>query len=435
MKWKAANKTVERQEENRGYLRIDESGRSLILGGGLRRQLQGLVGCYTYLSSEQDGLYFQKSNSVPNLDEFTEPIILQGNIAALESPVEVINFISSSRLSGNLIFLSQKTRKCLYFSGGEVRAASSNQVEDRLGESMYRFGALSREQLERSLAESRRIRRPLGNYLLDRGLVTQKDLYVHVRRQVEEIFYSILRIQEGDFILTKLDTEAFSSPLSLSTQSLLMEGLRRIDEMALFRQSLPDAQVKVVATGRSHAKELNSNQKHILRLLRAPLSLGELTQQLRIGEFATLKLLYALIKSGLIKVVKLLEEVPLQAEDAMSEVAGTVDTFNSVFGRIYQAIAQHGKEDALEQGLETFLQFYGFVELFQGVRFDREGHLNKARLLENLQQNPVDNRVSFLSQALNELLFFEMFAAREWLETEEQQALQKIINQLFVEIG
>jgi hypothetical protein len=40
-----------------------------------------------------------------------------------------------------------------------------------------------------------------------------------------------------------------------------------------------------------------------------------------------------------------------------------------------------------------------------------------------------------LSQALNELLFFEMFAAREWLERDEQQELQRIINQLFIDIG
>ncbi|MEZ4466660.1 MAG: hypothetical protein R3F60_22605 [bacterium] len=47
----------------------------------------------------------------------------------------------------------------------------------------------------------------------------------------------------------------------------------------------------------------------------------------------------------------------------------------------------------------------------------------------------MDNRLSFLSQALNELLFFEMFAAREWLERDEQQELQKVINQLFIDIG
>ena len=35
----------------------------------------------------------------------------------------------------------------------------------------------------------------------------------------------------------------------------------------------------------------------------------------------------------------------------------------------------------------------------------------------------------------NELLFVEMFAAREWLEREEQQDLQRIINQLFIDIG
>ncbi len=113
----------------------------------------------------------------------------------------------------------------------------------------------------------------------------------------------------------------------------------------------------------------------------------------------------------------------------------TDDTFNSVFQRIFQAISKHGQQNALKQGLDTFLQFYGFVELFQGVTFDQSGALDKRTLLANLNKNQIENRVSFLSQALNELLFFEMFAAREWLEREEQQELQKIINQLFIEIG
>ena len=69
------------------------------------------------------------------------------------------------------------------------------------------------------------------------------------------------------------------------------------------------------------------------------------------------------------------------------------------------------------------------------LSFDQSGALDKRTLLANLNKNQIENRVSFLSQALNELLFFEMFAAREWLEREEQQELQKIINQLFIEIG
>ena len=111
-----------------------------------------------------------------------------------------------------------------------------------------------------------------------------------------------------------------------------------------------------------------------------------------------------------------------------------VDTFNAVFERIFEAISRHGQENALSKGLETFLQFYGFVELFQDVSFNN-GQLDKVKLLSNLERNQAENRLSFLSQALNELLFFEMFAAREWLERDEQQDLQKIINQLFIEIG
>ena len=75
------------------------------------------------------------------------------------------------------------------------------------------------------------------------------------------------------------------------------------------------------------------------------------------------------------------------------------------------------------------------MELFAGVTFNDSGALDKRALLTNLNNHQVENQSSFLSQALNELLFFEMFAAREWLERDEQQELQRIINQLFIDIG
>ncbi|MCB9540824.1 MAG: DUF4388 domain-containing protein [bacterium] len=429
-----------RRDDKKGYIQIDEAGRIYVLGGGLRRTLGELAGYYTHLPSDASLLHFQRTTSVPAYDEFRDPIILQGDIAAMGSTIEVINFVTSSQLTGNLVFVSDETRKGIYFKNGEVRGAASNRAEDRLGEILYRFGALSREALDSAHEECRRIRRPLGNFLLDRGVLTQQQLYTYVRRQVEETFYSILLINQGDFYLTRFDVDALPSPLSLNAQNLLMEGLRRMDEMEYFRQALPDRSTRI-ALGRnepSTRSALGQKERTILEALEQPSTVREVMARCRFGEFETMKQLFHLLQAGFIQVVEISEEATVQAPEVdpeTREIVRLIDTFNSVFQRIFQAVTRHGRQDALEQGLETFLQFYGFAELFHEVGFDAQGRLDRARLLHNLANHSSDNRVSFVSQALNELLFFEMFAAREWLERDEQQELQKIINQLFIDIG
>lgn len=428
-----------RRDDKKGYVQIDESGRIYVLGSGLRKTLGKLAGYYTHLPSDAALLHFQRATSVPTYDEFRDPIILQGDIAAMGSTIEVINFVTSAQLSGNLVIVSEDTRKCLYFKNGEVRGAASNRAEDRLGEIMYRFGALTREALEAALEQCRRIRRPLGNFLLDQGVLTQVELYKFVRKQVEETFYSILLISEGDFYLTRFDVDALPSPLSLNAQNLLMEGLRRMDEMSYFRKQIPEMTTRI-GLGRNEPSSRNAigqKERVILRALEQPRTVQELMARCRFGAFETMKQLFHMLQAGFIQIIEADDtaEAAAEVDPTTAESARLIDTFNSVFQRIYQAIARHGRQDALDQGLETFLQFYGFVELFQGVAFDGKGQLDKARLLTNLSGQAAENRVSFLSQALNELLFFEMFAAREWLERDEQQELQKIINQLFIDIG
>ncbi|MSP72725.1 MAG: DUF4388 domain-containing protein [Myxococcales bacterium] len=428
-----------RREDVKGYVLVDDSGRITVIGEPLRNQLRARAGYYTHVPSERTLLHFTRATSVPAFEEFRDPIVLQGDIAGMGSTVEIINFVTAAKLSGNLVFVSNQCRKCLYFKSGEVRGASSNIIEDRLGEVMFRFGALSREELERAIAEGKRFRRPLGNYLLDQGTINQAELYIFIRRQVEEIFYSVLLIKDGDFYLTKFDVDALPSPLSLNANSMLMDGLRRSDEIQYFKQRIHSSSVRVAKSRETppEGTKLEAKDLVILSALNTVMTVEELTRACRLGEFDTMKILFHLVGAGHVKVLEERDFVTTGVDitEITTEMSGMVDTFNSVFQRIYTAISKHDQHNALKQGLDTFLQFYGFVELFQGVAFDATGALDKRALLTNLNQNQIDNRATFLSQALNELLFFEMFAAREWLERDEQQELQKIINQLFIEIG
>ncbi|MEZ4473527.1 MAG: DUF4388 domain-containing protein [bacterium] len=361
---------MSRRDDVKGYVQVDEAGRMIAVGAALRQELAALAGVYTHLPSDSSLLHFQRVGGTPPLEELRHPIVLQGDVAGFGSTVDVINFVHSSQQSGNLLFVQGDTRKTLTFKDGQVRNATSNRAEDRLGEILYRYGALPREVLDRAAEECRRIRRPLGNHLLDRGQITQADLYLNVRRQVEEIFYSILLMKDGDFYLTRNPRDPGGGPLALNAQSLLMEGLRRMDEMAYFRERIPEDGMRLVARPDADVSELGARERLVLRMLQKPRTVEQVSRACRYGDFETMKILFHLKQSGHVDLVAEHTEPPaaesVEDDRVGSETGTMVDTFNTVFERIYQAIARHGQQQALQKGLETFLQFYGFVELFQG---------------------------------------------------------------------
>jgi hypothetical protein len=76
----------------------------------------------------------------------------------------------------------------------------------------------------------------LGTYLVETGLLQPQDLWKALNEQAAKVFSSILQIHVGSFVLfNKIpdETEPVHT-LKLFTQNLLMEALRKMDEMAYF---------------------------------------------------------------------------------------------------------------------------------------------------------------------------------------------------------
>ena len=65
------------------------------------------------------------------------------------------------------------------------------------------------------------------------------------------------------------------------------------------------------------------------------------------------------------------------------------------------------------------------------MSIEQTGDLSKATLMANLAQAGVEQKTDYLYAGLNELLFFEIFGAREILGREEEQALMRRVNALF----
>jgi hypothetical protein len=410
--------------KDHGFLKIDRSGRTLVFGQELRRTLSHQLGYYTLKTTQQDTLEFQRVHEVPRHGELREPMIFQGDIGGIGSTIEVINFVKETKLSGQLTCVQGEVRKSLYFKEGVLCAARSNLIEDRLGEVLYRFGAFERDFIEHAENEAKDLQRPIATHLLETGALNQEQLYLYFKRQVEEIFFSILLFIHGDFYFTIPHLSDLPSPLNLNVQQLLLEGVRRKDEMRRFKQFIPSREVgiiKVKETSSPIAEELQA----ILDELEVSQSVKYLMNRFRVGEFRLYQRLFQLLENGLIQV-----EYDDQQNSQKVTLPQLVQLFNDAFTQIEHFAQEHQHESPLTQGLSTFLQFYGFTDLFHQVDFDEQGLLNTSQFLDNVENLGKKDPLFFVGQALSELLFFQIFISRPWLDLEQHNTLQIIFNEL-----
>lgn len=361
-------------------------------------------------------------------------VTLAGEVDAVGGLVDVINFILSQTWSGQLAIVDGSARKTIYFKRGDVRTAASNVAEDRLGAILYRYGVVSEEQLQAALGASGGAAK-LGQILVEQGLLTPHDLYTYVRKQVEEIFFSVLVMRAGAFYFYRTDEdEGPVSQLSLSTKQLLFDGVRRIDELGYFREKLPSPDLVLQRRHPAPPTKLEAKEERVLLLVDGARDIAAIARQSHLGEFETTKVLYQLMTSGFVDtkqqpVVKMTTSRP---GDSLQDIFGKViDAFNEVYAKIYSAVEQRGKAQPLLKGLESFFGSVAeFAPLFVGLSMDEGGTLSPDALLANLHMAPTDDKLDYLHRGLNELLFFELFTAGEAVDRREEIELHQRLNQI-----
>ena len=409
--------------ENQGFIKIDRTGKTLVFGESLKRSLCHQAGYYTLDEYQHDRISFARVPSIPKFGELREPIIFQGDIGGIGSSIDVVNFIISARLTGQLNLVQGEVRKSIFFKGGELTAARSNHLDDRLSEVLFRFGALERDAIDKAEEVCAQTNQPLGNYLIRNNVLGQGQLYLFFKKQVEEIFYSTLLWIQGEFYFTVSHFDETPTPLKLNAQQLLLEGVRRADEMKRFKEKIPNLSTTLELV--NDQGDLNDEQKAILAYLQTPRTMKQLINYFRVGEFNVYQRVFQLLNGGWLKVdeTKLFDDQKLSVDELIM-------LFNRTFSMIQQFARQSGVEDALQTGLDVFLAFYHQNNIFDGINFDSKGRLNQVRLLENLDKLGQKENIYFVGQALCELLYIQIFSSRTWLSHDEHHQLQDVYEEI-----
>ena len=357
------------------------------------------------------------------LEPFAVPGGLRGTLARLALP-ELLRELQEQSATGILALSSAGARKALYLKGGRVVFATSNLPTDRLGEVLLRAGKITPAQNEtsiRGLVQGRR----QGRVLVESGALSPSELWAGVQSQVREIVFSVFQWDEGHFHFEEsVLPEKERITVDLDVTALVLEGMRRMEPQAAMRGRELDGYL-VLERGSTPADGLLQPwEEHVLSLVDGEKTVLELSSESEAGEGQTQKALAAFLATGVLRSrgrkVRALDQdfVPEDSELAL------VDSFN----RMYRHVLAYMVREVGPIAESVLNKYLGTVrtarpEVLQDVGLRADGGLDEAALERNIARLPQDRRRSTLVDALNELLYAELFAVKRTLGPDHETAL------------
>ena len=239
---------------------------------------------------------------------------------AIEGPLrelgihDVFQLLDLSRKTGTLTVTSmlRDNQGVVYFDRGAIIHASIKSNPHRLGELLLRAGKITEGDVTRLREQQRREgnKRKLGELLVDAGAVSRKELERQVRFQLEEVVFEMMSWREGHFSFEEgpvLDAPA-EADIRISTESMLMEGARRIDEWSRIEGKVPGVAVIPVfaAVDGDHAGALDllPREWEVMAQIDGGRDLRAIAGASAMSEFDVAKIIYGLVTTGIVELKK-----------------------------------------------------------------------------------------------------------------------------------
>ncbi len=333
---------------------------------------------------------------------------------------DVFSFLTMIARSGVLRIFMEGYEKAIYFRSGEIIFAVSTHPEYKIGVFLLNRGIIDKRQLrevEKDYTEEKRF----GKLLVEKGFLTTQQLWDSVRAQIEEIVYSLFTLETGDFVFIEGDNFLSEdlSGFSLSSQNLLMEGIRRTDEWAVINEEMPDENaVPTLTEPQPSVLPETESARRMLPLVDGRRTIKLLVKLSRLGEFEGKRSLYELRKSKHIRIARE-ETAPKAQRDYAAEARALVENQNRLLFQVYGDLSARKAGFDLAAALNNFIKELAstrFAEVLKNVSLNADGLLDAEAILGNQKAGGQGNQRALAIEGLSELLNFELLqdAMREF---------------------
>jgi hypothetical protein len=396
-------------------LRVDTTGTVHPVGRTASRELRERAGEWRLLPSAREAMVLRRATGDDRV------LRLAGEIRTPGAICDVISLVQQSAWTGELAVIDDDRSRSVYFDSGAVVGATTNVADERLGEVLYRFGVVTRSQLDEAVKAANASGKRVGEAAVDLEFVTPEELFPMMARQVEEVFYAALRVGDGLFyFFDRFDEKSIVRRHNFNAGALLMEGARRMDEMHFFREKIPNGTyipTPIASVKRAPPEEL----LEILAQCDGKRSIDEIGRRIGQLEFEVTRNVFQLMSGGFVSVTA---PRPEGAE-------AIVEAFNLALADIHRRCDAIGRAGELSEGLSRFATGAGIYDpLFQGAGPQLDGTLRPDRVARNLAALAGDDPDVWLVQQLYEYVGFALFQAGSLLPRDAETALNTSVAEL-----
>ncbi|RLE18574.1 MAG: hypothetical protein DRJ14_03335 [Acidobacteria bacterium] len=228
---------------------------------------------------------------------------LKGKIN-LMAIADVLQWIHHGHKTGALHLTGERFKKQIFFKDGQIVATSSTNPREYLGQFLISYGKITEEGLKELLETQEKNEQMLGKLLVDESILSLSEIRMFLEIKAQESLFDIFLWESGEFEFR--DGESLSKEfidINLDVTSIILEGVRRVDEWARIRRKIPNGQYIPVTNAIRviNALPLSSNLTKLLRALDGKKSIDDITMEFRSSKFIVFKNLFECYENGLIR--------------------------------------------------------------------------------------------------------------------------------------
>jgi hypothetical protein len=372
-----------------------------------------------------------------------DDLVIRGEIETTSVP-ELLRSILTSGETGVLTVTSGDAVKSIFLLNGRVAYAASNNPDERMGEVLLVRGKIT----VRNFVEASKRIRPglrLGSILVELGALEPEELIPVVELHVKSILMDLFTWVQGQytFVIKGLEPRDNVATLNMSTENLILEGIRNTHSWQQVIRVLGDVESVYVPTGSTDALfrlDLTEEEQEVLASVNGIATVEQICDMSYLSNFETCRTLWALQVLGIIRRRQAGETAALgegaRARERELDLEGIVERFNQMFSRIYGFLRGRlgDSADAFMDGcLEEVSRQYG--ALFDGVDLKHYGRADFEQMLANVADLPPEQRKSLMVSALNELVYVIQLAVRTRHGAQEEAVVSGIIKDGLRKLG
>lgn len=227
---------------------------------------------------------------------------IRGSLREASFP-DVLQLLAMGKKTGCLSVTNRQQFGTVYFDRGRICQASIVNRRDRLGDILVKHGLVTPAALDAAIAEqSRQPDQRLGDLLVAAGNLRREQLNEYLRHQIEEAVYFLFTWSQGTFTFEPdVRPDQRDHTVSISPESLLLEGARRVDEWSLIEKKVPSFDL-IFALDRDHlaesSVEVTAEQETIIPLIDGRRDVTAIVEESGLDEFEVGKAIFGLATAG-----------------------------------------------------------------------------------------------------------------------------------------